>query len=131
LFVGNPTNKTVIGTAYMWELLIANNLDQSLWLTNQKYWAAATSSLLHSFLEVHNCVAPFTSHDKLHKFGAKKPFPELNQHILTFHNKFYCLESHTEHRWKWSYKDGMKWARIPKLHIKCHFKNVLISNLFE
>jgi hypothetical protein len=32
----------------MWGLVIANNLDQSLWSTNQKYW----SNLLHYFLEV-------------------------------------------------------------------------------
>jgi hypothetical protein len=25
------------------------------------------------FLGGHNCVAPFTSHGKLHKFGAEKP----------------------------------------------------------
>jgi len=25
------------------------------------------------FLEVHNCVASFTSHGKLHEFGAEKP----------------------------------------------------------
>jgi hypothetical protein len=25
------------------------------------------------FLEVHNCVAPFTSHGKLQEFGAEKP----------------------------------------------------------
>jgi hypothetical protein len=24
-------------------------------------------------LEVHNCVAPFTSHGKLHEFGAENP----------------------------------------------------------
>jgi hypothetical protein len=29
-FLGNPTNKTVTGTAYTWHLLIANHLDQSL-----------------------------------------------------------------------------------------------------
>jgi len=29
-FFGNPTNKTVTGTAYTWELLIANHLDQSI-----------------------------------------------------------------------------------------------------
>jgi hypothetical protein len=81
---GNPANKTVTVTAYMWELLIANHVDQSLWLTNQKYWAAIRSNLLHSFLEVHNCVAPFTSHRKLHKLGAENQFPELNRHILTF-----------------------------------------------
>ncbi len=30
LFFGNPTNKIVTGTAYVWGLLIANHLDQSL-----------------------------------------------------------------------------------------------------
>jgi hypothetical protein len=30
LFFGVPTNKTATGTAYMWELLIACHLDQSL-----------------------------------------------------------------------------------------------------
>jgi hypothetical protein len=30
------------------------------------------SNLLHSFLEVHNYVVPFTSHSKLHEVGAKK-----------------------------------------------------------
>jgi hypothetical protein len=67
-FFGNPTNPTnPTGTAYMWGLLIANRLDQSLWLTNEKYWAAVRSNLLHSFLEVHNSVG------KLHEFGAKNP----------------------------------------------------------
>jgi len=41
-------------------------------ITNQEYWAAVRSNLLHFFLEVHNYVAPFTSHDKLHEFGAEK-----------------------------------------------------------
>jgi hypothetical protein len=31
------------------------------------------SNLLRSFLEVHICVAPFTSHGKLHEFGGEKP----------------------------------------------------------
>ncbi len=72
-FWGNPTTKTVTGTAYTWELLIANHLDQSLWSTNQKYWAAVRSNVLHSFLEMNNCAAPFTGHGKLYKFGAEKP----------------------------------------------------------
>ncbi len=29
-FLGNPTNKIVTGTAYTWELLIANHPDESL-----------------------------------------------------------------------------------------------------
>jgi hypothetical protein len=40
--------------------------------TNQKYWAAVRSNLLHSILEVQNGVAPFTSRGKLHEFGAEK-----------------------------------------------------------
>jgi hypothetical protein len=72
-FLGNPTNKTVTVTAYTWGLLIANHLNQSLWSTNQNYWATIRSNLLHSFLEAHNCVVPFTSHGKLHEFGAEKP----------------------------------------------------------
>jgi hypothetical protein len=30
------------------------------------------------------CCAFFTSHGKLHEFGAENQFPELNRHILTF-----------------------------------------------
>ncbi len=63
-FFGNPTTKTVTRTAYMWGLLIANHLDQSLRSTN----SAVRSNLLHSFLKVHNCVAPFY---QPHKFGAE------------------------------------------------------------
>ncbi len=31
------------------------------------------SNLLHSFLELHNYVAPFASHGKLHEVGAEEP----------------------------------------------------------
>jgi len=48
----------------LWGLLITNHLDQSLWSTNQKWWVVVKSNLLHSFLEVHNYVAPFISHTK-------------------------------------------------------------------
>jgi hypothetical protein len=51
VFFCNPTNKSVTGTANTWELLLANHLDQSLWSTNQKYWPAVRSNLLHSFFE--------------------------------------------------------------------------------
>jgi hypothetical protein len=84
-----------------WELLIANHLDQSLWLTNQIYWVAPIyqSNLLHYFLEMENCVVPFTSHGKVHQFGAERP---ISYTFWLFHNKFYCLESHIEHRWRCS-----------------------------
>ncbi len=109
-FFGNPTNKT--GTAYMWVLLIANHLDQSLWSNNQKYWAAVRYNLLHSFLEVHNCVASFTSYGKLHEFGAEKPIPWAKTSTFWLsRNKFYCLESHSEHRWRCSW-----WVYVNSLH---------------
>jgi hypothetical protein len=73
LFFGNPTNKSVTGTAYMWGLPNSKPPGPIIMIDNQKYWAPVRSNLLHSFLEVHNCVAPFTSHGKLHEFGAEKP----------------------------------------------------------
>jgi len=89
-YFGNLTNKTVTGTAYMWGLLIANLQDQSLWSTNQKYW----SNLLHSFLEVHNCVAPSTSHDKLHEFGVEKPISWAQQARFDFFAVNFTVWSH-------------------------------------
>ncbi len=44
-----------------------------MWSTNQEYWVAVKCNLLHSFWEVLNCLAPFTSLSKLHEFGAEKP----------------------------------------------------------
>jgi hypothetical protein len=92
LFFGNPLNKT--GTAYTWELLVANRLDQSLWSTNQKYWAAVKSKLSHFFLEVHNCVVPFTSHGKLHEFGAEKSISWTKSAHFDFFTINFAVWSH-------------------------------------
>jgi hypothetical protein len=73
-FLGNPTSKIVTGTtAYTWGLLIANHLDQSLWSTNQKYWAAVRSNLLHSFWEVHNLCCAFYQRQQRAQICAEKP----------------------------------------------------------
>jgi len=47
----------------MWGLQIANHMDQSLWSTNQKYWAAVRSNLLHSFWRCTStlCLLPATT----------------------------------------------------------------------
>jgi len=126
----NPTNKTVHRTAYMWELLIANHLDQSLWSTNQKYWAAVRSNSLHSFLEVHNCVAPFTTDSKVQWMWIrcrKNQFQKKSiswcklAHFDLFDNEFYCLESHTEHRWRCCKPSKAKQATpsIMGSHVAC------------
>jgi hypothetical protein len=75
-------------------LLIANHLDRSLWLTNQKYSVAVRSNLLHSFLEVCSYVAPFTSHTSCTNLVQKNQFPELNRHILTFSQINFMVWSH-------------------------------------
>ncbi len=69
-------------------LLIANHLDESLWWINQKHWKSVKSYLLHSFLQVHSVVVPFTRHQKLCRL---------------FFIQFYSSGSHTEHRWRCSY----------------------------
>ncbi len=48
LLFSDPTLKTEMGTAIRWERLIANHLDQSLWLANQKHGAPVRSYLLRS-----------------------------------------------------------------------------------
>jgi len=63
-----------MGTANRWELLIANHLDQSLWLANQKHGALVISCLLYSSLQVHIFAALFTSLNKLSKYAGEKPF---------------------------------------------------------
>ncbi len=71
--------KLKLGQQFGWRLLIANHLDQLLWWVNQKHWASVRSYLLHSFLQVHNCAAPFTSHGNERNYAEPKPFswPEL------------------------------------------------------
>jgi hypothetical protein len=93
-FFGNPTNKSVTRTAYTWEQYIANHLDQSIWSTNQNNWVAVRSNLLHSFLEVHNCVAPFTSHGNLHEFGAEKPISWPKMAHFDFFTINFTVRSH-------------------------------------
>ncbi len=73
LFWQTPPIKLKLELYLRGGLLIVNHLDQSFWTTNQKYWTAVRSNLFDSFLEVHNCVAHFTRHDKLCEFGAEKP----------------------------------------------------------
>jgi hypothetical protein len=51
-------------------------------------------------LEVYNCVAPFTSHGKLHEFGAQKPISWAKPAHLNFFTIIFTLESHTEHWWE-------------------------------
>jgi len=72
-FFGNPTNKTETGTAYTRGTTNSKPPGPIIVIDQDKNWAAVRCNLLHSFWDVHNCVAPFTSQGMLHEFGAEKP----------------------------------------------------------
>jgi len=108
-FLATPPINYNLNCIYVGTTTIPNHLKQSFSLTNQEYWAAVRSNLLHSFFEVHNCVVPFTSHGKLHEFGIEKPISwakptrfdllTINftvwSHILSTFGD--ALSSHTQH----------------------------------
>ncbi len=122
-FFATPPIKTETGTAHSWELLyIANHLDQSLCLTNQKQGTAVKSYLLHSSLAgVQLCCAfyglsklrghtqernhfptPFTSLSKLRSYAGEKPFSGAKPAYFSFASfdfDFKVQGVHTEHRW--------------------------------
>ncbi len=98
LLFSNSTHKTETGTANRWE-----TPNQTTWTDHfQKHWAAVRSYLLHSFLQVHNNAANFTSHRQLFKYMEPKPFPELNWHVFTFFRLILPCTSHTDNCWRWS-----------------------------
>jgi hypothetical protein len=51
-------------------------------------------NLLHSFLEVHNCVATLTCHGKLLKFGAEKPISSAKPAHFDFFTINFTVWSH-------------------------------------
>ncbi len=55
---------------------------------------------------MHNCVAPFTSHCTLCR---KTNLLSQTDTFWLFLNKFYCLESHTEHCWRCSKSSWACW----------------------
>ncbi len=70
----NPAHKIERGTANRLQLLIANHLDQSLSLANQKQGATVRSHLLHCFLAGEQLCYGFHQPSKLNKYAGEKPF---------------------------------------------------------
>jgi hypothetical protein len=71
----NPTHQTEAGTVQIGgKLLIANHLDQSLWLANQKQEAAVISHLSHSSLASDQlCCAFYQRPTNWAKYVGEKP----------------------------------------------------------
>ncbi len=85
LLLCQPNYKTERGTTNMWKLLIANHLDQSLCLANQKQGALIRPYLLHSSLVCAQISCAFYQPwQTVHGMQEQNRFAELNQHILTF-----------------------------------------------
>jgi hypothetical protein len=95
-------------------LLIANHLDQSLWSTNHKHWAAVRGNLLHSFWEVHNYVASFTSLGNLHEFGAHKQISWAKLAQFDFFAINLTVSSHILS----TIGDGLRWLFVQMILIE-------------
>ncbi len=103
----NTTNKTVTRTAHTWGLLIANHLELIMIDQSEILSRGHVQFITLFFGGAQLCCAFYQLRATCTNLMPENQFSELNWHILTFHNKFYCLESHTEHRWRWS-KDLFK-----------------------
>ncbi len=83
----NPTHETGTATAYTWELLIANHLDQSLMIkgrSSQIIFITRFSSMCIALLRF------FTSLSRAN-MQEKNQFPQLNRQMLIFlHQIFIC-----------------------------------------
>jgi len=81
----NPTHKIETGTANRWGTLIANHLNQSLWLANQKHGATVRSYLLYSSLAGAQLFLQFLpTSANWANMQEKNHFPGPNRHMLTF-----------------------------------------------
>jgi hypothetical protein len=86
----NPTHKTETGTANMWELLIANHLDESLWWDNKEQGSRVRSYLLHSSLACAQLCCAFHQHQQ----GRKTTFLSRNRHVWTFLHPLFNVQGH-------------------------------------
>jgi hypothetical protein len=78
------------------------------------------------FLEVHNCVAPFTRHGiGCTNLVQKKQFPELNWHILTFSQQV-KMESRTVHWWRCSKHVLILWSKKSLFWLELLKKNIFL-----
>ncbi len=80
----NLSDKTKIGIANRWGTTNSKPPGPILWWTNQKHWTIVRSYLLHSFLQVHSVVAPFTNPSNCTIMLSQNDLPEPNRHVLTF-----------------------------------------------
>jgi hypothetical protein len=129
LFFCNPTNKTETGTADMWELLIENHLDQSLYLPNQKQGAPVRSYLLHSSVaSAQLCWAFYqplqTEHIcKLSTYAGAKPFSWVKRVCFQFSSFDLNVEGHILS----TGGDGLRYMKLWPADINSSFQTLLLQ----
>jgi hypothetical protein len=98
-----PPIKLKLGQQMDGGLLIANRLDKSLWCANQKHWAAVTSYLLYSFLQVSSTAVPFTSYRNLCNYVEPKPFSWAKLACIGFSSSNFTVQDHIPSTYKLLY----------------------------
>jgi hypothetical protein len=84
-------------------LLLANHLDQSLWLANEKQGVAVISYLPHSLpTGVRLCCAFYQTQQTLRKCRAKTILLNQRGILWLLFIQIYCARSPTEHCWECS-----------------------------
>jgi hypothetical protein len=103
-FLGNLTNKTVTGTAYMWELLIANQVPGPIIMIDQSEILSRShvQFITLFFGGAQLCWSFYQPHQAARIWSSKTNFLSWKGTFWLFHNKFYYLESHSEYRWSCS-----------------------------
>jgi hypothetical protein len=95
LLFSNPAHKTELGLQIGGRLLIANHLDQSLRLPNQKQGAAVRSHLLHSSLAGVRLYCAFHQPQQtVQNCWGQNYFAEPNWHALTFLHPMLICRGH-------------------------------------
>ncbi len=92
-YFATPPIKLKLGQQVNEGLQIANHLDQSLWWANQKH-LVVRSYLLHSFLQVHVVVAPFTNQGNMCNYAKPKPFSLAKLAYVGFSSSNFTIQDH-------------------------------------
>jgi hypothetical protein len=124
LFWQQTTNKTVTGIACMWELLIADHLDQSFMINKSEILSRSQVQFITLFFGgAHLCCTFYQPRQAARIWCRKTNFLRKTGTFWLLHCKFLCLESHTEHQWRCSYKSGR--CKIP-CSLKCPLSTFFI-----
>jgi hypothetical protein len=89
-----PPIKLKLGKQILGGLLITNHLDQSLWWSNQKHWAAVRSYLLHNFFAGAERCWAFYQPRQLRNYAEPKLFSWVKPAYVRFSSSIFTVQDH-------------------------------------